>query len=180
MHIKEAVLDNFKEFRPEDADSVLRGFYRRYRTERVGKSNIIDSVLFALGLARTSGIRAEKLTDLIYNPRDAEDEDDFGGEREASVEVILDNADRKLQRSQVINAAGTEDVGNVDEISIRRRVKQTEDNYYSYYYINGRSVNLSDIQDLLSQAGVTPEGYNVVMQGDVTEIINMTPALAGR
>jgi chromosome segregation protein len=175
MHIKELVLDNFKSFGRKTRIPFYEDFTVVTGPNGSGKSNIIDSVLFALGLARTSGIRAEKLTDLIYNPRDAEDEDDFGGEREASVEVILDNADRKLQRSQVINAAGTEDVGNVDEISIRRRVKQTEDNYYSYYYINGRSVNLSDIQDLLSQAGVTPEGYNVVMQGDVTEIINMTP-----
>ncbi len=65
-------------------------------------------------------------------------------------------------------------MGDVDEIAIKRRVKETEDNYYSYYYLNGRSCNLSDIQDLLAQAGITPEGYNVVMQGDVTEIINMT------
>ncbi|MDZ5812593.1 chromosome segregation protein SMC, partial [Halorubrum sp. AD140] len=69
----------------------------------------------------------------------------------------------------------TENVGDVSEITIKRRVKETEDNYYSYYYLNGRSVNLSDVQDLLAAAGVTPEGYNVVMQGDVTEIINMTP-----
>ena len=75
----------------------------------------------------------------------------------------------------MVNAAGTDNVGDVDEITIKRRVKETEDNYYSYYYLNERSVNLSDIQDLLAQAGVAPEGYNVVMQGDVTEIINMTP-----
>ncbi|WP_254543288.1 chromosome segregation protein SMC [Halomarina pelagica] len=173
MHIKELVLDDFKSF----GRTTRIPFYEDFTTisgpNGSGKSNIIDSVLFALGLARTSGIRAEKLTDLIYNPDD--DGAAFAGEREASVEVVLDNADRTLSRSQVVNAAGTESVGDVDEISIRRRVKQTEDNYYSYYYLNGRSVNLSDIQDLLAQAGVAPEGYNVVMQGDVTEIINMTP-----
>ncbi|MFC7155637.1 chromosome segregation protein SMC [Halomarina halobia] len=173
MHIKELVLDDFKSF----GRTTRIPFYEDFTTisgpNGSGKSNIIDSVLFALGLARTSGIRAEKLTDLIYNPDD--DGAEFAGEREASVEVRLDNADGTLSRSQVVNAAGTENVGDVDEISIRRRVKQTEDNYYSYYYLNGRSVNLSDIQDLLAQAGVAPEGYNVVMQGDVTEIINMTP-----
>ena len=174
MHIKELVLDNFKSFGRKTRIPFYEDFTTVSGPNGSGKSNIIDSILFALGLARTSGIRAEKLTDLIYNPGH-QDGSSFDGERQASVEVILDNEDRTLDRSQVANAAGTEDVGDVDEISIKRRVKETEDNYYSYYYINGRSVNLGDIQDLLAQAGITPEGYNVVMQGDVTEIINMTP-----
>ncbi|PSQ27092.1 chromosome segregation protein SMC [Halobacteriales archaeon QS_9_67_15] len=174
MHIKELVLDNFKSFGRKTRIPFYEDFTTVSGPNGSGKSNIIDAVLFALGLARTSGIRAEKLTDLIYNPGHADGEADVDGEREASVEVILDNGDGTLSRSQVVTAAGTENVGDVDEISIRRRVKETDDNYYSYYYINGRSVNLSDIQDLLAQAGVTPEGYNVVMQGDVTEIINMT------
>jgi len=175
MHIKELVLDNFKSFGRKTRIPFYEDFTTVSGPNGSGKSNIIDAVLFALGLARTSGIRAEKLTDLIYNPGHADDDLDTGGEREASVEVILHNADGTLSRSQVVTAAGTENVGDVDEISIKRRVKETDDNYYSYYYINGRSVNLSDIRDLLAQAGVTPEGYNVVMQGDVTEIINMTP-----
>ena len=174
MHIKELVLDNFKSFGRKTRIPFYEDFTTVSGPNGSGKSNIIDAVLFALGLARTSGIRAEKLTDLIYNPGHQDEAADVSGEREASVEVILDNADGALSRSQVVTAAGTENVGDVDEISIRRRVKETDDNYYSYYYINGRSVNLSDIQDLLAQAGVTPEGYNVVMQGDVTEIINMT------
>jgi chromosome segregation protein len=174
MHIKELVLDDFKSFGRKTRIPFYEDFTTISGPNGSGKSNIIDSILFALGLARTSGIRAEKLTDLIYNPGH-EDDDSFDGEREASVEVVLDNDDRTLTREQVVSAAGSEKVGDVDEISIRRRVKQTDpDTYYSYYYLNGRSVNLSDIRDLLAQAGVTPEGYNVVMQGDVTEIITMT------
>ncbi|MFC6862236.1 chromosome segregation protein SMC [Halomicroarcula sp. GCM10025817] len=174
MHIKELVLDNFKSFGRKTRIPFYEDFTTISGPNGSGKSNIIDAVLFALGLARTSGIRAEKLTDLIYNPGHADEDAEYSGERQASVEVILANDDRTLERAQVVNAAGTEDIGDVDEIAIKRRVKETEDNYYSYYYINGRSVNLGDIQDLLAQAGVTPEGYNVVMQGDVTEIINMT------
>ncbi len=174
MYIKELVLDNFKSFGRKTRIPFYEDFTTVTGPNGSGKSNVIDSILFALGLARTSGIRAEKLTDLIYNPGHQEGES-FEGQREASVEVILDNEERTLERSQVVNAAGSEDVGDIDEIHIKRRVKETEENYYSYYYINGRSVNLSDIQDLLAQAGIAPEGYNVVMQGDVTEIINMTP-----
>ncbi|RZH66503.1 chromosome segregation protein SMC [Natrinema altunense] len=174
MYIKAIVLDDFKSFGRKTKIPFYEDFTVVTGPNGSGKSNIIDAVLFALGLARTRGIRAEKLTDLIYNPGH-EGDDTSSGPREATVEVILDNSDGTLERSQVVNAAGSDDVGDVDEIRIRRRVKETEDNYYSYYYLNDRSVNLSDIQDLLAQAGITPEGYNVVMQGDVTEIINMTP-----
>jgi chromosome segregation protein len=175
MHIKKLVLDNFKSFGRRTEIPFYEDFTTVSGPNGSGKSNIIDSVLFALGLARTRGIRAEKLTDLIYNPGHADGSEEQSGAREASVEVVLDNGDGTLDRTQVVNAAGSDNVGDVDEITIKRRVKETDDNYYSYYYLNGRSVNLSDIQDLLAQAGVTPEGYNVVMQGDVTEIINMTP-----
>ncbi|NIB98722.1 chromosome segregation protein SMC [Halobacterium sp. R2-5] len=174
MYIDEIVLENFKSF----AGTTRIPFYEDFTTisgpNGSGKSNIIDAVLFALGLARTSGMRAEKLTDLIYNPSH-EGEDEATGPREASVEVVLNNEDGTLSRSQVEAAAGSENVGDVDTITVKRRVKRTDDNYYSYYYLNERSVNLSDIRDLLAQAGVAPEGYNVVMQGDVTGIINMTP-----
>jgi len=174
MYIDEIVLENFKSF----GRTTKIPFYEDFTTisgpNGSGKSNIIDAVLFALGLARTRGMRAQKLTDLIYNPAH-EDDSDHDGPREAYVEVVLDNTDRTVTRSQVVNAVGSEDVNTVDTIRVKRRVKQTEDNYYSYYYLNGRSVNLSDIQDLLSAAGVAPEGYNVVMQGDVTGIIQMTP-----
>ncbi len=174
MHITEVVLDDFKSFGRTTRIPFYEDFTVVTGPNGSGKSNIIDGVLFALGLARTRGIRAEKLTDLIYNPGHDGDAD-AGGPKEASVTVVLSNEDGALDRSQVVSAAGSENVGDVSEITIKRRVKETEENYYSYYYLNGRSVNLSDIQDLLAAAGVTPEGYNVVMQGDVTEIINMTP-----
>ncbi|WP_232687433.1 chromosome segregation protein SMC [Halobacterium zhouii] len=173
MYIDEIVLENFKSF----GRTTRIPFYEDFTTisgpNGSGKSNIIDAVLFALGLARTSGIRAEKLTDLIYNPSH-EDGEENAGPNEASVEVVLNNEERTLTRQQVVSAADSEKIGEVDTITVKRRVKRTEDNYYSYYYLNGRSVNLSDIQDLLAQAGVAPEGYNVVMQGDVTGITSMT------
>ncbi|MFB6085407.1 MAG: chromosome segregation protein SMC [Halodesulfurarchaeum sp.] len=174
MHIDQIVLENFKSF----GRTTRIPFYEDFTTisgpNGSGKSNIIDAILFALGLARTRGMRAQKLPDLIYNPAHEEDRDHQGA-REAHVEVTLANEDRTITSSQLAAALGTETVEEVDQIRVKRRIKQTEDNYYSYYYLNGRSVNLSDIQDLLSSAGVTPEGYNVVMQGDVTGIIQMTP-----
>jgi chromosome segregation protein len=173
MYIDQIVLENFKSF----GRTTKIPFYEDFTTisgpNGSGKSNIIDAILFALGLARTRGMRARKLTDLIYNPAHEEDRDHEGA-REASVEVTLANEDRTIPPEQIAGAIGVESVEEIDQIRVKRRIKQTEDNYYSYYYLNGHSVNLSDIQDLLASAGVTPEGYNVVMQGDVTGIIQMT------
>src|SRR6056297_946215 len=120
MHIKALVLDNFKSFGRKTRIPFYEDFTVITGPNGSGKSNIIDAVLFALGLARTRGIRAEKLTDLIYNPG-YDDGDRPASTREAEVEVILDNADRTLERSQVATAAGSDDVGDCDEIRIRRR-----------------------------------------------------------
>jgi len=102
-------------------------------------------------------MRAEKLTDLIYNPAH-DGEGETAGPKEASVEVVLNNKDGTLTRSQVETAAGSENIGDVETVTVKRRVKRTEDNYYSYYYLNERSVNLSDIRDLLAQAGSPRRG----------------------
>ncbi|MDZ5812976.1 AAA family ATPase, partial [Halorubrum sp. AD140] len=128
MHITEVVLDGFKSFGRTTRIPFYEDFTVVTGPNGSGKSNIIDGVLFALGLARTRGIRAQKLTDLIYNPGH-DDGEAAGGPSEASVTVVLSNEDGTLDRSQVVSAAGTENVGDVSEITIKRRVKETEDNY---------------------------------------------------
>ena len=57
---------------------------------------------------------------------------------------------------------------------IRRRIKRTGNGYYSYNYLNDRLCKQSDIVDHLSKFGIIPHGYNVVMQGDVTRIMEMS------
>ncbi|QYZ79682.1 chromosome segregation protein SMC [Methanofollis formosanus] len=61
-----------------------------------------------------------------------------------------------------------------DGTEIRRRIKRTASNYYSYNYLNGKLVKQNDIVDFLAKFGVKPEGYNVVMQGDITRIMEMS------
>src|SRR6056297_334265 len=119
MHIRKLVLDSFKSFGRKTEIPFYEDFTTVSGPNGSGKSNIIDSILFALGLARTRGIRAEKLTDLIYNPGHADGSEESSGSREASVEVVLDNGDGTLERAQVVNAAGSENVGEVEEITIK-------------------------------------------------------------
>ena len=154
MHIKEIELQNFKSF----GKKVTIPFYDEFTTisgpNGSGKSNIIDGVLFALGLSNSRAMRAEKLTDLIFNA-------DNGAKNFAQVTICFDNTDREMPVDS-------------DEIVITRKVRQTKSGYYSYYYFNEKPVSLTDIHNYLAKARITPEGYNVVMQGDVTRIIEMT------
>jgi chromosome segregation protein len=155
VYIKEIEFANFKSF----GKKVKISFYNDFTTisgpNGSGKSNIIDGILFALGLTSSRTLRAEKLTDLIYNG-DETKKPDF-----AQVTIRFDNTDRKLPL-------------DLDEVEVSRKVRLTKSGYSSYFYFNGRAVNLGEIHFQLAKAGITPEGYNVVMQGDVTQIISMT------
>ena len=155
MHIKEIELQNFKSF----GKKVKIPFFDEFMTisgpNGSGKSNIVDSILFCLGLSSSRVLRAEKLTDLIFNG-DTKVKRDF-----AQVTIHFDNTDREMPVDS-------------DEIVITRKIRRTESGYYSYYYFNEKAVSLTDIHNYLSKAKITPEGYNVVMQGDVTAIIEMT------
>ncbi|RLI78793.1 chromosome segregation protein SMC [Archaeoglobales archaeon] len=146
MHIRKITLKNFKSFGKKVEIPLFRGFTVISGPNGSGKSNIIDSILFCLGLSHTRLLRAEKLTDLIHNGKNCD---------EAEVSIVFKN--------------------EKEEVKITRRVRRTEKGYYSYYYLNGKSVNLSEIHKFLSKYGVYSDAYNIVMQGDVTRITEMTP-----
>jgi len=61
-----------------------------------------------------------------------------------------------------------------DGTKIRRRIKRTGNGYYSYNYLNERVCKQSEIVDHLARHGIKPHGYNVVMQGDITRIMEMS------
>ncbi|WP_462272690.1 chromosome segregation protein SMC [Methanohalophilus sp.] len=155
MYIKKIEFLNFKSFGKKIKIPFFDDFTTISGPNGSGKSNIIDGILFVLGLSSSRTLRAEKLTDLIYNGEKSKNPDN------AQVTIYFDNKDRELP------------VDN-DEVVISRKVRSTDSGYYSYFYFNGKSVSLGDVHNYLAKARVTPEGYNVVMQGDVTRIITMT------
>ena len=61
-----------------------------------------------------------------------------------------------------------------DDTKVRRRIKKTAHGYYSYNYLNDRLCKQGEIVEFLAKYGIKAEGYNVVMQGDVTRITEMT------
>ncbi|MCL2862724.1 MAG: chromosome segregation protein SMC [Methanimicrococcus sp.] len=151
MFIKEIEFVNFKSFGKRVKIPFCEGFTAISGPNGSGKSNIIDGILFALGLSGSKTMRAEKLTDLIFNDSKSK-QPEF-----AQVTITFDNSDRKAPVE-------------ADEFEISRKIKQTKSGYYSYFYFNGKAVSLTEVHELLGKAGVMPEGYNVVMQGDISQI----------
>ncbi len=156
MYIKEIEFLNFKSFGKKVKIPFFDDFTTISGPNGSGKSNIIDGILFVLGLSSSRTLRAEKLTDLIHSGNKSK-RPDF-----AQVTIRFNNSDHAIPVDS-------------DEVVISRKIRETDSGYYSYFYFNGRSVSLTDIHTYLAKAGVTPEGYNVVMQGDVTRITTMTP-----
>jgi chromosome segregation protein len=147
MRIKEIELDNFKSFGKPTVVPILNGFTTISGPNGSGKSNIVDSLLFALGLSSTRTMRAERLPDLLNN---------LSGRNEAKVTV------------RFTNDAGT-------ELEVSRRLRVKDNGYTSTYNLNGKVTTLTDIHDELTRYNVSPTGFNVIMQGDVTGIVSMSP-----
>ncbi len=61
-----------------------------------------------------------------------------------------------------------------DGTIIKRRIKQGTSNYYTYLYLNGKPCKQGELLDFLAGRGIVPHGYNVVMQGDINRIIEMS------
>jgi chromosome segregation protein len=156
LHIKEIELRNFKSFGRKVVIPLHNDFVAVTGPNGSGKSNVVDALLFALSLSSSRAMRAERLPDLIYRGDNGKNPD-F-----AQVTVKFDNSER------AVPAAG-------DVLEISRKVRLTKNKYQSIYYFNGNPCTQTEIHDHLARAGITPEGYNVVMQGDVTRIIEMSP-----
>ena len=144
MYIKQLEIDNFKSFANKTDIPLLRGFTTVSGPNGSGKSNIIDSVMFALGLRTGSALRIENLSDFITT---------FNNKNEASVKVIFG------------------DVGGAGELSVMRRIRKTNQGYASTYYLNDKIDTLTNIRSILEKYNITPNSYNVMMQGDVTSIV---------
>jgi chromosome segregation protein len=146
MRIKEIELDNFKSFGKPTKVPLLDGFTTISGPNGSGKSNIIDSLLFALGLSSTRTMRAERLPDLLNN---------LSGRNECKVTV------------RFTNDAGA-------EIEVTRRLRVKDNGYTSTYILNGKNATLTEVHEELGKYNVSPTGYNVIMQGDVTGIVTMS------
>ena len=137
-----------------------------------GKSNILDGVLFCLGLASSRGMRAERLPDLINSAMLR-----AGKAAETVVSVRFDLRDWQPDEAE----AGLEPpeegpwirTGQTEWTVTRRLRVAPGGTYASSFSADGVPCNLQQLQTQLRRLRVDPEGSNVVMQGDVTRIVSM-------
>jgi chromosome segregation protein len=116
-----------------------------------GKSNISDAVLWVMGEQRTKALRGGKMEDVIFGGTEKRSALGF-----AQVTLILDNTARLFNVDS-------------DELSISRRYYRSGD---SEYFINKESVRLRDIHELLMDTGLGRDGYSIIGQGRISEIVS--------
>jgi len=161
LYLKEIRMENFKSFGKKLTVPFFSGFTAITGPNGAGKSNIADAILFVLGPKSSKVMRAGRLTDLIFN----------GGKKRknpaknCTVSLVFDNKKRKMP------------VDN-DEVILTRKIKRAPikndpENYYSKFYINGKSANYSDFENILIHGRMSGDGYNIVKQGDITNLIEM-------
>lgn len=147
MRISKIEIDNFKSFANKTDIPFLEGFTTVSGPNGSGKSNIIDSILFCLGLSTSKTLRADRLFHLINT---------HNKKHEATVKVYF-----------------SDDDGN-EVLSVTRKIKKSSNTYISSYHMNDKQSTLGEIHDELSKFNISPGCYNVMMQGDVTNIINIS------
>ncbi|BFY99283.1 hypothetical protein BsWGS_02323 [Bradybaena similaris] len=158
MHIKSIVIDGFKSYAQR---TEINGFDPLFNAitglNGSGKSNILDSICFLLGISNLTQVRAGSLQDLVYKSGQA-------GVTKATVSIIFDNTDK-----------GQTPLGyeHYDEITVTRQVVIGGRNKY---LINGSNANNMRVQDLFRSVQLNVNNpHFLIMQGRITKVLNMKP-----
>jgi chromosome segregation protein len=157
VHIEKLVCKGFKSFGRDSISIRLNpGFTCIVGPNGSGKSNVIDAVLFVLGQLSAKTLRATVFSDLLYSPPKP---DMPPKAKSATVELHFDNKDRKLQVES-------------DKVVIEREL---DDSGKSTCRINGKVVTRTQVLEVLGAIGVDPNGYNLVLQGEIAQIVKVNP-----
>ena len=151
MVLKELEIQGFKSFPDKVKITFGRGVTGVVGPNGSGKSNLSDAIRWVLGETSSRQLRsAGKMEDVI-----------FGGTRRrgamgyASVRLTLDNTDHTLDL-------------DAPEVTIGRRYYRSGD---SEYTINGQACRLKDVYELLLDTGIGRDGYSIIGQGRIAEIV---------
>ena len=155
VHIKKLVIENFKSFGGKTEIKFMDKLNLIIGPNGSGKSNISEAISFVLGRLSKKGLRTEKLSHLIFN----------GGKKgkpanNSGVKIIFSNEDKVFP---------VED----DYVEINRRINKEG---HSDYMINGKKTTRSEVINLLDYVGLSPEGFNMIMQGNIAKFVDMSSA----
>lgn len=158
MHVKEICLEGFKSYATRTVVSGFDPFFNAITgLNGSGKSNILDSICFVLGITNLQQVRASNLQELVYKQGQA-------GITKATVSVVFDNSDRS--RSPL----GYEDCA---EITVTRQIVVGGRNKY---LINGHLAQPNRVQNLFHSVQLNVNNpHFLIMQGRITKVLNMKP-----
>ncbi|MBQ6907699.1 MAG: chromosome segregation protein SMC, partial [Clostridia bacterium] len=151
MRLKGLELQGFKSFADKTVFEFQDGITGVVGPNGSGKSNIADAIRWVMGEQSAKSLRGNNMQDVIFSGTQKRKPLGF-----AEVSLIIDNTDKKLPI-------------DYDEVVVTRRVFRSGE---SEYYINKSSVRLKDIHELFMDTGVGRDGYSIIGQGKISEIIN--------
>jgi len=155
VYVKRLEMRGFKSFGPKKATiSLDKGITVITGPNGTGKSNILDAVRFVLGEMGVRSLRADKMAEVIFDGTPKMERSDS-----AYVSIQFDNADRRIPV-------------DADNVTISREVHRDGT---SIYRLNGKHVLRSRLMDVLGVSGLTSSGHNIIMQGTVTRMADITP-----
>lgn len=151
MILKALEMQGFKSFPDKTVLEFNKGITAVVGPNGSGKSNISDAVRWVLGEQSTKNLRGSKMEDVVFSGTGIRKAKGY-----AEVTLRLDNKDRSLS----LDAA---------EVSVSRRYYRSGE---SEYLINGESARLRDINELFMDTGLGRDGYSMVGQGKIAEMIS--------
>ena len=151
MYLKRLDFQGFKSFPEKVKLEFNPGVTAVVGPNGSGKSNVSDAVRWVLGEQRARSLRGDKMEDIIF--AGTENRKPLGF---AEVSILIDNQDGRLPLAY-------------SEVQVTRRVFRSGE---SEYRINGTACRLKDIQELFMDTGVGREGYSIIGQGRIDEILS--------
>lgn len=151
MYLKSLELHGFKSFPDKVRLTFDKGLTGVVGPNGSGKSNIGDAVRWVLGEQSTKTLRGNKMEDVIFSGTTARKAVGF-----ASVTLTIDNSQGELKNDE-------------KEVAVTRKIYRSGE---SEYKINGKNVRLKDINELFMDTGLGRDGYSIIGQGRIAEIVD--------
>lgn len=152
MYLKSIRAQGFKSFADKLDLEINPGITGIVGPNGSGKSNIVDAVRWVLGEQSVRSLRGQNnMTDCIFSGSESRE-----AQKRAMVALVFDNSDHYLH-------------SDFKEVEIKRIVYSTGENEY---YINNSRVRLKDITDMFIDSGAGANAFNIISQGNVTDIVN--------
>ena len=151
MYLKALEIQGFKSFPDKTRLSFEKNITAIVGPNGSGKSNISDAILWVMGEQRSKALRGSKMEDVIFGGTEKRSAMGY-----AQVSLIIDNSARIFDSDS-------------SEIMLTRRYYRSGE---SEYYINKEAVRLKDINSLLMDTGLGRDGYSIIGQGRIAEIVS--------